>query len=377
MSSSATANAGGPGGPAGLGPACDITVPIDEATIQEGVDAASSGNTVCVEPGTYGGDVTVDKDVTLRGTTDPSGSNPAVLDGQLAVEEAGATVTHLKIAPATTFDIDAGGIDPFGIRITASDVLVERNVVSDITGDATGGNSSGTVHGIQVWNPGTPFVTGVTIQDNVIRNLQNLGDAAAGWPNYGGAAGIKVQGVVKDIQVTDNTVRGVHSAGWVYGVTLTHTGNDPQERSPENVTVEDNTLAELNDGSVYDVFSDPGAAPYPGAAVAIDDTENPTGPGGADADQVTVRLNNFLDAPIGAQNKDQVHTLVAECNYWGHASGPSNAANNANKGAGAVGDVDFRPWSVRKIGQGRNPTNSCVGGNNRINGNSPGGGPPA
>lgn len=371
-SSSVDAASGAVDGAAVTTASCDITVDDDDGeSIQtDGVDAVSDGGVVCVAPGTYTGDVTVDKDITLRGTTDPSGSSAAVVDGQLAVNGsgAGATVAYLKIAPTTTFTVGTG-IDPFGIRVTVSDVLVAGNVVSGLTGDATGGSGSGTVHGIQVWNGGEPYVTDVTVRDNTILDIQNLGAASLGWPNYGGAAGVKVQGVVRDIAVTGNHVRGVHSAGWVYGVTLTHTGNDPQKRSPENVTIEGNTLAELNDGSVYDVFTHPTSAPYPGAAVAIDDTENPDGPGGADADQATVAFNNFLASPIGAQNKDEVHTLVAECNYWGHASGPSDARNQADKGASAVGEVDYRPWSVREIGLGANPGKSCVGGKHRGGGN--------
>jgi hypothetical protein len=358
----------GPGGTSATTAAsCDETVSPGDA-IQTAIDNASAGAVICVEPGTYAEDVSVDKALTLQGTTDPTGSSPAILDGQLAVEEdgsssgAGAIITKLKIAPSAAFDIDGTGIDPAGIKVTVSDVAITENVVDGLIGDATGGSSSGTVHGIQVWNGGEPYVTNVSLTDNTVRNIENQGDASAGWPNYGGAVGIKVQGVVRDIEVTGNTVRGVHSAGWVYGVTLTHTNNDPQLRSPENVTVTGNTVAELNDGSVYGVFAEPAAAPYPGVAVAIDDTENPSGPGGADADQATVSQNNFLNVPIGTQNKDQVHTLVAECNYWGHASGPSNALDSGDKGAEVVGDVDFTPWSVRKIGQGGQSGNSCVGG---------------
>lgn len=339
---------------------CDAVV-SGGSRIQAAVDNASGGDVVCVEPGTYVEDVSVDNAITLRGSTNPEGAHPAVIDGRLTVEAAGASLTHLKVAPTTTFSVGTG-IDPVAIRATASNVTIEENLVDGISGDATGPGGSGTVHGIQVWHPGPTFISGVTIRGNTVRGVETLGDAAAGWPNYGGAVGIKVQGVVKDVQVLGNTVRDVHSAGWVYGVTLTHTGNDPQARSPENVTIEKNTLEKLNDGTRYNVFMNPNAAPYPGAAVAIDDTENPSGPGGANADQATVRLNNFLSAPIGAQNKDQVHTLVADCNYWGHESGPSNAPNPANKGAEAVGDVDFTPWSLQKLGPGTPSSTTCTGG---------------
>lgn len=342
------------------GAVCDAVVSGGNS-IQAAIGDAVTGDVVCVGPGIYAEDVSVDKAIALRGMTDPEGADPAVLDGQLTVEAAGASAAHLKVAPTTTFDVESG-IDPVAIRATAGNVTVEKNVVAGITGDTEGNGGSGTVHGIQVWHPGPTFISGVTIRDNAIRDVENLGDAAAEWPNYGGAAGIKVQGAVKNVQVLENTVRGVHSAGWVYGVTLTHTGNDPQARSPEKVTVEKNALEQLNDGSVYNVFQNPGSAPYPGAAVAIDDTQNPDGPGGADADQATVRLNNFLSAPIGTQNKDEVHTLVAECNYWGHESGPSNASNKVGKGAEAVGDVGFTPWSLQEVGPGTPSSTSCEGG---------------
>ena len=66
--------------------------------------------------------------------------------------------------------------------------------------------------------------------------------------------------------------------------------------------------------------------------------------------------------PIGTQNKDGDETLDATCNYWGHATGPDTDWNRPGKGAEIVGPVDATPWNRRRIGRGRQPRRSCMGG---------------
>lgn len=126
--------------------------------------------------------------------------------------------------------------------------------------------------------------------------------------------------------------------------------------SPKNTTVERNTIEEVNDGSIYDVFDEPGSAPYPGTAFAID--------GDSLASEATAHLNNFLQTPNGALNKDEANTLAAECNYWSHATGPDHDDNPKGKGNNAVGDIDYSPWNTRRADWGKNSGNSCVGGKN-------------
>lgn len=339
---------------------CDIVVDADggedHTTIQAAIDSAGGGETICVKPGTYPEEVEVDTPVTLHGTNDPDGSDAAVVDGSLTISVSDVTVQKLKIAPSTIFT--AGGLDPHGILVTGDleEVTIENNVVEGMTADSQGGTV--TINGIQVWNDGPDHQTGTAIRDNTVRDLHNQGGSE--WPNYGGAAAIKVQGVVENTTVTGNTVESIHSAGWTYGVVTTHTAN-ASEVSPKNTTVERNTIEEVNDGSVYDVFEDPKSAPYPGSAFAID--------GDSIANEATVSLNNFLETPIGAQNKDDDNTLVAECNFWGHATGPDTDENDNGKGASTLGDVDYKPWNTRKIGRGKHPEKSCVGGKNEDKGN--------
>jgi hypothetical protein len=57
---------------------CTINVPSQYATIQAAVNAANSGNVICVGPGTYNEDITIDKSVRLSG----SGSQQSTIVGQ-------------------------------------------------------------------------------------------------------------------------------------------------------------------------------------------------------------------------------------------------------------------------------------------------------
>lgn len=353
----------------GAAQGCDAVVDDggggDYATVQAAIDDANAGDTICVRAGTYVENVAVDRAVTVTGANDPAGPDAAVVDGSITVSAGDATVGRLRVAPTTTYQ--PGGLDPHGVLVTGAvdGVTVEEILVDGLTGDAAAGPGSVTLNGIQAWNDGPGTQTGTVIRNNAVRGMHNAGGSA--WPDYGGAAGIKVQGVVEDVEVVGNTVADVHSAGWTYGVVTTDTGNAPGV-SPANTRVERNTLEGINDGSVYDVFADRNAAPYPGSAFAID--------GDSSAAEATVSLNNFLRTPIGAQNKDAAHTLQAECNYWDHATGPDtggggNGSANGNgnaygngsaTGVTTLGEVDFTPWSTRMIGHGSNVENSCVSG---------------
>jgi len=340
--------------PAGAdGGSCTLVVPDDHPTIQDAVDAASAGDTVCVAPGTYDENVTVDAPVTLRGEAAPVSADAAVLDGRISVEAGadGTTVRRLRIRDTTTYP---GGTfpDPFGVRVLADDVTVERNVIEDFAADLSDGAGSFTLHGVQVFG-GSAGVSDVTVRGNVIRGFESDG-VPGEWPKYGGIAGVKLQADVDGATVANNRITDHRSVGWVYGVVLTPSGSAPGV--PADVTVEANHLSGLNDGSVRDVFAGPNdgrnAAPYPGSAVGIDGT--------ADATAATVRGNDLL-APNGAESKDQSGTLVAECNWWGDRSGPTHDGNPGGGGTRALergtASIDYTPWLVASA-----PSRACRGG---------------
>lgn len=351
---------------------CDLVVGGSGgySSIQAAIDDAADGETVCVTPGTYQEEVTVYKAVTVEGTTEPTGGNPAMVDGSIDVSAEDATVSRLKVTRSET--VTPGGLDPAGILVTASGVTIEKNLVTDITANAGITDGSVTLNGIQIWDDGPATVDDVNVRKNVVTNLMNESVDENGntitspeWPHYGGVAGIKVQGVLDGTSVEGNTVRNLHSSGWAWGIVTTHTGNAPGV-SPKNTTVTWNTVTEVNDGSEYDVFTNLEAAPYPGATFGID--------GNSNADEATVKFNNFLGSPVGAQNKDEDNTLVAECNYWGHARGPATELSENSMATTIVGPgaTEYTPWSVRKIGRGKHPQKSCVGGKNENKGKGKG-----
>lgn len=333
---------------------CDAVVPDDHDTIQAAVDAASDGDTICVRPGTYDEDVTVDVGVTLQGETSPTSSAPAHLDGQIEVQTAGGgtTIRRLRIASSETYP---GGTfpDPAGVLVKASDVTVEQNVIEDFRADLSNGDGSFTLHGVQVFGAEGANVSNVTVRYNVIRGFLSEGDPTD-WPKLGGIAGVKIQADVEDVTVRGNRIIDHHSAGWVWGVVLTPSGSAPGV--PMDVTVQYNHVDGLNDGSEYDVFAGPNdgrdAAPYPGSAFGIDGT--------ADASKATVQQNNLL-APNGAESKDQDNTLVAECNWWGDRSGPTDDDNPDGEGTWALergtAKIDYTPWLVAPA-----PSDRCTGG---------------
>jgi nitrous oxidase accessory protein NosD len=346
----------GIGGTAAANPGkggCDHVVPDDFGTVQAAVNSANAGDTICLQPGTYDEDITLNKAVTLRGRNAPQSNNPAHLDGEITIPSTGggSAVRRLNISPSETFP---GGTfpDPAGVLVKASDVVIERNVIEGFHADLSNGDGSFTLHGVQVFGAAGNAVTDVTVRNNVIRNFESEGDSTT-WPKYGGIAAVKAQADVTNVTVTGNQITDHHSAGWGWGVVLTTSGSAPGV--PKEVTVENNHIAGLNDGSVYDVFDGPNdgrnEAPYPGSAAGID--------GNADASEATVSQNNLL-APNGVESKDQNNTLGAECNWWGDRSGPQHGTTGGN-GTWALergsATVDFEPWLIAPA-----PSKACNGG---------------
>ena len=73
-------------------PTCDVTVtPAPGTSIQAAVDAATSGDRICVESGTYREQVVVDKSLTLRGFDDPVIEAPDDPDAFSIVESTNST----------------------------------------------------------------------------------------------------------------------------------------------------------------------------------------------------------------------------------------------------------------------------------------------
>jgi len=343
-----------PGNEKGKDQTCDVVVPEDYATIQAAVDNAASGDTICVLPGTYSENVSVDAGVTLRGRTAPNSGRPAVIDGWVSLDADGSELRRTVVTREEGFTTPGSFTpDPFGVRVTASETAVTNNVIHRLTDvpenmDADESVTKwGTINGIQIF--GSDQLSNVRIRNNEVRDTNK--------EVVGGVAGIKLQADLSGVEITGNSVTDLHSSGWVWGVVLA--GSESANDHPKNVLVQDNTMDRLNDGSVYEVTEGRDGTPYPGSAFGID--------GGAEADEATVKYNNLL-APNGAENKDEDNTLVAECNWWGASSGPYDGEDNPDgDGTWALergaATIDFTPWLNAPA-----PSRSCVGGIDRGNG---------
>ncbi len=316
---------------------CDVAVPDDHSSIQDAVDAATSGQTICVKPGTYSEQVSVNKAVTIQGKTPAVSGDAAAIDGWVSLNADGSELRSVVVTRSSS--IDEPTIDAFAVRVRGSNTVVAHNVIHSITGES---KPWGAINGIQVF--GQSPIENITIRSNTVRGLRNN---LKNGDTVGGVAGIKLQADLTNVSVSGNTVTGLHSAGWAWGVVLTGSGSAPNY--PKNVTVTKNRLSELNDGSVQFGSSDP---IYPGSSFGID--------GGARADEATLSYNNLL-APNGAESKDGSNTLNAECNWWGDRSGPTDDGNVGGSGTNALerngATIDYTPWLNAPA-----PATSCIGG---------------
>lgn len=70
-------------------PNCDIRVPKQYPTIQAGVNAAITGDTICVDRGTYNEDVLINKSIQLSG----KGASKSIINGQNPNAQGTVTIT--------------------------------------------------------------------------------------------------------------------------------------------------------------------------------------------------------------------------------------------------------------------------------------------
>lgn len=145
----------------------------DQNHIQEAVDAASEGDTVRIQRGTYPGSVTIDTaDLTLRSVE----SHGATIDARgrgtgVRIQADGVTVEG--------FEIDGDGETASGVSIVTSnggtrDITVRDNHIHGMAKPGGGGIFAVNSWGILSW--GDAPLSGVKINRNTIENIGGPGE---------------------------------------------------------------------------------------------------------------------------------------------------------------------------------------------------------
>ncbi len=143
-------------------PPTTINVPGDYATIQEGMDAAASGDTVLVAPGTYNEAVVLGSQhsgVTLQG----SGPAQTFLASSYYPSMSGSPMYLLTLENVTGVVIEGftmtGASWPISLRYNVDDCVIRNNILHD------------NQHGIEVWSGLDNRIVNNLLYDNEVYNI--------------------------------------------------------------------------------------------------------------------------------------------------------------------------------------------------------------
>jgi hypothetical protein len=211
---------------------------IDGNSPQNGASGASSGDTIFVESGTYDETITASvSDLTLRATN----SGTPRIEGRIKATGDGVTVDGFTVSPPDPGDTQ-GADEAIRVSNSADGVTIVDNVVEDFarnTGDSFTGVDGINIFGGDSGETIDP-VENTIVRNNTVRRLQNTGGSETEFP--GGAAGISVQGAVRNPTVEGNTIEniGEEVTNFGFGIVVRGTGNN--DETPTGVTIKDNTI---------------------------------------------------------------------------------------------------------------------------------------
>jgi len=284
----------------------------DAATIAAGITAADPGDTVVVCEGTYAGDVTVNKSVTIEGRAEANRADIVVegaSDG-FNVTADGVTIRHI------TFD--GPGAD-YGIHVTGDNARIEDvEAVEWDVGIYLDASNSSVVDSSEVDDNGTVGISASGGGDNEITHN------VAGANNF---RGVIVEDEYVDL-VADNVLSGSDAALFL----------DADGATLLNVHVVRNTINAGSDGIFIDQIDSADSLIVIGGRAQDANTfaGSPTAP------------DYFVELTNGSEN-----TVDATYNYWAGINVSDDIADLIyddevqNEAGGAAGGVVFHPWATQ------------------------------
>lgn len=342
LGGTASARPGRGGGPPGT-KGCDVVVPDDEPTVQAGVDAASTGDTVCVRGsgGPYVEQVVVDTSLHLRGVDDPTiraPSSPAVF----AVPESGNEWEPVVFAYGGT---ESGGVvtgsdtvtvTVSGLEIDGDDRQPDDRSVGVLVRNVSGSVSDTTVRNMGVGGKETFGViaygdSSVTVRGNEVREYERTGIGANGDGGTHPAPTVDVVG---------NTVEAGGGVGEAWGP------NGIQIGFGADGTVRDNVVADNRYGDSYNSATSAGVLVFASSGVAVRGND--------------VRNSDIGVASAAAENNRFVRNRVDEAVIGAYLAGVNNnkLVNNELRDE----DSDLGAVGVLNVGENNKLISNTIAG---------------
>lgn len=319
-------------------------------TIQAGINAAVSGDTVLVGAGTYQEFITLDSksNITLESSEgaentiiksrQTTGAKPAVkIINSTGVAIDGFTITDVIRNTSGGIYADAGATSYLlsSILVTdSSDCTIQNNILFDfvfgvfIDGESKENTDNLVINniingnnvankGIYIYSAMSPEVansTTVTVSGNSISNT---------------AYGVDIGSEADNIMIINNTLIGSDDVELPYAMTYTSPSSIWDNGRGISVRWQKHDL--LIQGNTISNFQQ-------GIKVAND--------GVNDAGDYTVLQNEISgNLDFGIQNLNSVGVIDASNNWWGNSSGPYNLTTNAIGTGDDVSDkVNYDPW---------------------------------
>lgn len=378
--------------------------------IQDAVDAAEPGDSIKVKEGIYEEHVKIRKSVCIIG--DP-GSDDEIGPGENAPIIDGGDVDSDQPIPRVfdVFQVEGSVViegfeivgftkDWEGIAVReTSDVAVRDSYIEDIRTGITTQSPFNLEDGWEVRrneliNPDIGIeLQNVSNSDIVANRIVGMGEPKNDGPVYGISFRLDELndetdgGVAKDLRIMNNVVLGHFGDGnpsidvaavnskaedvivksneiRKNGGNHPSVGISPKAHSGgsiENLSIESNSVSDAKDeddivGTGIKIGSN-----LDGEIRNNDILDNRVGVWDGGSEVKITRNNISGNSDWGANNGDASNPTEATCNYWGHATGPQHEDNpRPNPKGDPVNDnVEFNPWSVREIRDGKG---SCHGG---------------